>query len=436
MGETGRVNAQHFISLAVALGVGFLIGLQREQSTSRTDEQRSSLGGVRTYPLVALAGAVAMLLAGKYGGWLVGAGVVALLVPMGLAYADDLRRERDRGITSEVAMLLTYLLGCLATADGIAGSWKERLLLSSSAAVAVTALLSYKESLHSFAARVSRDDIYAIVKFGILALIVLPLLPDKGYGPYQALNPFKIGLLVVLIAGVSFCGYVAVRLLGPGKGLGLTGLLGGLASSTAITLSFSGRAKREPQAATACALGVVLASTVMGLRMIVLVAVVNRSLLEAVVLPLGALAAAGALAAGVIFSKSRKENVGAESVQFSNPFEISSALKFGLLFAAVLVASKWATHTFGAQGSYLAALLAGSTDVDAVTLSLARMGPQELLPAKAALAIFLAAVANTAVKGGIAVVVGGWAYAWRVVASFGAMIAAGVAAVSVLLLRS
>lgn len=185
------MNAQHFISLTVALGVGFLIGLQREQSTSREDAERSSLGGVRTYPLVALSGALAELLASKFGGWLVGVGFLVLLVPMGLSYADDLRRERDRGITSEVAMVLTYLLGCLAAADGVAGSPKERLLLCASVAVAVTALLSYKEPLHAFAARVSRDDLYATVKFGILALIVLPLLPDKGYGPYDSLNPSR-----------------------------------------------------------------------------------------------------------------------------------------------------------------------------------------------------------------------------------------------------
>src|SRR5687768_5040909 len=159
---------ERFASLAVALGVGFLIGLQREQTAStEATSERPALGGVRTYPLVALFGGLAVLLAPRFGAWLVGAGFLSLLIPMSLAYADDLRHNRDRGITSEVAFGLTYLLGCLSTADGVAGSAKERLLLCASLAVAITALLSYKVPLHQLASRVSRDDLYATVKFGI-----------------------------------------------------------------------------------------------------------------------------------------------------------------------------------------------------------------------------------------------------------------------------
>jgi uncharacterized membrane protein (DUF4010 family) len=431
------VDAERFVSLAVSLGVGFLIGLQREQSAANQRvSDRSLLGGVRTYPLVALVGALGVLLSARFGAWIVVAGFVSFMVPLGLAYADDLRHERDRGLTSEVALVLTFLLGCLATAEGVAGSLKERLLLCASLAVAVTALLSYKDPLHKLAARVSRDDLYSTVKFGILALVVLPLLPDKGYGPYQALNPAKIGLVVVLIAGMSFCGYVAVRLLGPGKGLGVTGLLGGLVSSTAVTLSFSGRAKREPQASKACALGVILASTIMGLRVIVLVTILNRGLTIPVALPLGALTLAGAAAAAVLYVSSRKDGLGAENVQFSNPFEIGSALKFGLLFTVVLVVSKAATQAWGVPGSYLAALIAGTTDVDAVTVSLSHLAPAELPLQKASLAIFIAAATNTIVKAGIAVGLGGWSYGWRVLAAFLGMIAAGSAAAVVQILRS
>jgi uncharacterized membrane protein (DUF4010 family) len=302
--------------------------------------------------------------------------------------------------------------------------------------VAVLALLSYKDPLHQLAARVSRDDVYSTVKFGILALVVLPLLPDRNYGPYQALNPAKIGLIVVLIAGISFCGYIAVRLLGPGKGLGVTGLLGGLVSSTAVTLSFSGRAKREPNAAKACALGVILACTVMGLRVIAVVAIINRALLLPVAIPMGALTLAGAVAAGILYLSSRKNGLGAENVRFSNPFEIGSALKFGALFAVVLVASKAATKAWGAKGSYAAALLAGAADVDAVSISISRMTPGELALPMAALAIFIASASNTLVKGGIAVVVGGWSFGWRVLTAMIGMIAAGVAGAAVQHLRA
>lgn len=420
------MNAERFGSLAVALAVGFLIGLQREKSASAEGAQPKSLGGVRTYPLVALVGALGALLSLKFGAWIVGAGFVALLIPYGLSYADDLKHGRDKGMTSEVALILTYFLGCLATADGVAGSPKERLLLCASLGVAVTALLSYKDPLHALASKISRDDLYATVKFGILAVVILPLLPNKGYGPYQALNPFHIGVFIVLTAGVSFCGYVAVRVLGAGKGLGVTGLLGGLISSTAITLSFSGRAKREPKIREACALGIVLASTVMAARVIGLVAVTNRALVASVAVPVGAMAGCGLLAAVVLFFRSRKEGVNAEKVEFSNPFEISSAIKFGIVFSVVLLASKFATTTWGNKGTYIAALLAGGTDVDAITLSLSRLALQ---PREAAIGIFLACASNALVKGGIALAIGGWSFGWRVALTFLGMVAAGAATI-------
>ena len=421
--EEGR-----FLSLLVALGVGFLIGLQREQTASTEESQRSLLGGVRTYPLVALSGALAVLLAPRFGAWLVGLGFLWYLVPLGLAYADDLRRDRDRGITSEVAFLLTYLLGCVSTADGIAGTLKERLLLCAGTAVAVTALLSYKDPLHALASRLSRDDLYATVKFGILALVVLPLLPDKGYGPYQALNPAKIGLFMVLVAGLSFLGYVAVRLLGPGKGLGVTGLIGGFISSTAIALSFSARAKSEPKAASACALGVILASSIMGLRVIGVIAFTNPALVRLIAVPLGALALAGFAAGAILWLRKRAGDLGAEHVKFSNPFELASAFKFGVLFTIILLVVKVAIHHGGPRGGYVAALLAGTVDVDAISISLSRMAPGELAPPGAALGIFLACASNTLVKAGIAVVLGGWSFGWRVVVALGGMVVAGTAA--------
>jgi uncharacterized membrane protein (DUF4010 family) len=427
------VNAERFASMAVALAVGFLIGLQREQSSSQEAAgERSALGGIRTYPLVALAGAICVLLAGKFGLWLVALGFVSFLIPFTLAYADDLRKGRDRGITTEVAFVLTYFLGCLATADGIAGSTKERLLLCASLGVAVTALLSFKDPLHALAARISRDDLYATMKFAILALVILPLLPDKAYGPYQALNPFHIGLFIVLTAGVSFVGYIAVRLLGPGRGLGVTGLVGGLVSSTAITLSLSGRAKLNASAREACALGIVLASTVMAFRVIGLVAVINRPLVPAVAVPMGGMALAGLAAAGLLYIRSRKEVKEGAEVRFSNPFEIASAMKFGLVFTIVMVASKFATETWGNKGTYITALLAGSTDVDAITLSLSRLSMNDLGLRAVAIGIFLACVSNNLVKAGMACVVGGWAFGWRLGLTFLVMIAAGVAALFLL----
>jgi uncharacterized membrane protein (DUF4010 family) len=269
------------------------------------------------------------------------------------------------------------------------------------------------------------------VKFAMLAVIVLPLLPDKGYGPYGGVvNPFHVGLMVVLIAGVSFIGYVAVRALGPGRGMGITGLLGGLASSTAVTLSLSGRAKQDPGAAGPYALGIVLASAVMAARVIGEVAVVNPALMPAVAAPVGAMAVAGTLAALLLRGRSSAPAPGSETPKFSNPFELSSALKLGAVFVGVLVLSKAAQTHFGSSGTYLAALLAGLTDVDAVTLSMARMEREGLPRAEAVTAILLAVGANTLVKAGMTVALGGWALGRRALPAFLAMLVAGGAGVA------
>lgn len=417
-----------FAGLGVALGVGFLIGLQREQSAGPDGGPRA-LGGVRTYPLASLLGATCALLAAPLGAWVVGAGLLVLLVPMAVAYVDDVRRTQDRGITSEVAFALTYFLGVLALTPALLPSFKARLLATAAVGVATGALLSVKQPLHAWVRRLSTEDVHATVKFAVLAVIVLPLLPDRGYGPYGGvINPFHVGLMVVLIAGVSFTGYVAVRALGPGRGIGLTGLVGGLASSTAVTLSLSGRAKSDAGAAGAYALGVVLASVVMAGRVVAEVAVVNRGLVPAVAVPVGAMAVAG-VAAALVFRGRPSTASSSESVNFTNPFELGSAFKLGAVFVGVLVLSKAAQTHFGSSGTYLASVLAGLTDVDAITLSMARMEREKALPAREAVtAILLAVGANTVVKAGMTVVLGGWALGRRTLPAFLAMLAGSAAA--------
>lgn len=419
-----------YLSLGVALGVGFLLGLQREQSNQA--DPRQSLGGVRTYPLVALAGALCTLLARQAGAWIVGVGFIAILIPVGLAYADDLKRGNDRGITSEMAMLVTYLLGAFATATGLGIALGTRLLLVGSVGVVVMALLSLKGPLHTLARRVSSEDIYATLKFGAIGIILLPLLPNRTYGPLSVLNPFHIGTMIVLIAGIGFVGYIAVRVLGPGKGLGVTGLVGGLVSSTAVTLSFSARAKSEPHVAGACAVGVLLACSIMPIRVILEVAVVHPALVRSLTIPLAAMSAAGLIAAGVLFFRVRGEPTHSEPVPLKNPFELTSAVKFGLIFAVVLFVSKAATVYWSGVGIYLAGLLAGTTDVDAITLSMAKLSREGLAAEKAVTTILIAAASNTIVKGGMALVLGGGAFGRKVALGFVAMILAGAGGAVVL----
>lgn len=420
------------MTLGVALAVGLLIGLEREQAAPADEKERAAfLGGVRTFPLVALVGAVAMLLSRSLGVWIA---VVAFAGSVGfvaVAYAHDVRQGHDRGLTSEFAFVTVLLLGMLAASRGIVEPLKDRLVAVGAAAVVVAVLLSAKPALHGFVQRVSRQDAYAVLKFLIAAVVVLPLLPDRTYGPLQVVNPSKSGLMIVLIAGISMVGYLAVRILGTGRGLGLTGFVGGLVSSTAVTLSFSRLARGQVGLTAACTMAIVAASSIMFVRVLVEVAVVHRPLVPLVAVPLAAMTLTGAGVALWEYRKSRGGPTGHADVSFSNPFELTSAVKFGLLFTLVIFVSKAATVYLGSGGTYLASVLAGTTDVDAITLSMANLAKEgALTPGVAVTSIMLGVAANTVVKGVMAAPIGGWAFGRRIALAFGAVLAAGAVGVA------
>jgi uncharacterized membrane protein (DUF4010 family) len=419
-----------FVSIALALGVGLFIGLQRQQSASQ-EGKKGLLGGSRTFPLFALAGALSMLVSHRVGTWIVGLTFAGLVIPLAIAYADDVRKEKDRGLTTEAAFVLTFLIGALSTSEGVIVPHSRKLILVSATGIAVTALLSLKAPLHRWAERVSQEDMLATVKFLVLAVIVLPFLPDHGYGPYGALNPFNIGLMVVFIAGISFAGYAVVRVLGPGRGLVITGLLGGLVSSTAVTLSVSHRARREPAVAGACAVAAVLATNVMLVRVVIEVAAVNRPLLGRAVIPLAAMAAVGTVAAFVLYRRATRAQE-AEEVKLKNPFELGPAFKFGLLFTTILLGVKVVEANLGQRGLYIAAIVAGFADVDAITLSMAKLAGEGMAREVAVTGIFLGIASNSVVKSAFAVSLGGWAYGRKVLAALAPTLLAGAAGVAYL----
>ncbi len=419
-----------FVSIGIALAAGLLIGLEREQAQGAEVDRGSFLGGVRTYPLFALLGALAVLLGPAVSPWLPLATFVGAFALVAISYADDVKKERDRGLTTEASMLVTFLLGALASSTGVVEPVGRRVVVVAALAVVVTFLLSAKPQARALVERVSKDDLYATLKFLIVAVLVLPLLPNTTMGPLDVVNPFNVGLMVVLIAGISFVGYVATRVLGTGRGLAVTALLGGLVSSTAVTLSFAGRARKEPALAAVAAVAIVLASTIMFGRILIEVLVVHPPLLRALTLPLVSMAAAGLIAGAILYRKANAGNQVAAGVPLSNPFELSTAVRFGLLFAAVLVASKAAQVYAGSAGIYAAAVLAGTTDVDAITLSTASLARDGLDARVATTVILIGAVSNTIVKATLAAGVGGWAVGRPVLVAYGAMLLAATVTAS------
>ncbi len=419
-----------FVALGVALGVGLLIGFEREQTAVSEDARSgSTLGGIRTYPLVALAGALASLFSREIGTWFVALAFATLAGLIAISYADDVRAGRERGLTSEIAMLVTFVLGALAPAEGLIAPAKDRAIVLFSVAVVVSLLLSLKPALHAIARKATKSDVYATLKFLLIAVVLLPLLPDRTFGPLDVINPFKIGLLIVLIAGVSFAGYVAVRALGPGRGLGLTGLIGGLVSSTAVTLAAAGRAKREPALAPSCALAIVLANTVMAVRVFVVAVVVNAALLRPMAWTVAGLVAVGVASSFVFARRAKGSRTGADELNVANPFELGSAVKLGLLVTAVLFATKAASVHLGTGGIYVASVLAGCTDVDTVSVSMADLAKTQIDVSVAVTAILLAVAANTVVKTAIAAVAGGLAFGRLFVIPSLATIAAAAAGI-------
>jgi uncharacterized membrane protein (DUF4010 family) len=415
-----------FASLALAAVAGLLIGLERERSKPSDESRLSFLGGARTHPLLALVGGVSMLAARETGVVSVVVPFAALVLLLALNYAGEVWRNVHRGITSEAAFLLSFLLGVLALTRGVLEP-KQKIFAVASIAVVATFLLSAKPTLHPLVKRISTEDVAGTLKFLIVAVVVLPLLPDRAYGPLEVLNPFQIGVLMVLISGISFAGYAAIRLFGARRGLGLTGIMGGLVSSTAVTLSMARHAKERPDIAESAALAVMLASTVMFARVLVIVAVVNRGLLGEVLYPMGLAAAAGVVTCLVLWLRSGRARQSAQEIAFANPFDLTSALEFALLFAVILLGSKAATTYLGTAGTYAAGLVAGSTDVDAITLSMAKLGVEggSLSHRVAATTIFLGTASNTIVKGAMAAVAGGWPFGRRVLAAQLAVLSAG-----------
>jgi uncharacterized membrane protein (DUF4010 family) len=422
--------AQHepFLSLLLALFAGLLIGLERQQSAEGNGTAKAEiLGGARTHPLVALVGACTMLLVPHAGPGVPLVILAGFLVFLSLSYAHDLRVTGSRGLTSEVAMLLTFLLGALSAANEAMLPVERKLVVVSSVSVVATLLLSIKPRIHALVAKASKEDVFATLKFLLVALVVLPQLPNRTMGPLDVLNPFKIGLMVVLIAGISFTGYVAIRALGTQRGLGLTGLLGGLASSTAVTLSLSGRAKEEPRLQDSFAMAIVLAGSIMFLRVLVTVAILAPELVPLLAIPLVAMAVGGFIAAGLLWRHSKtRTSAGAGDIHFSNPFELGSAVKFAAFFAVVLLAAKAANTYFGSGAAYLMGVLAGTTDVDAITLSMARLAQTGSIAQPVAVTTILLGVAsNTLVKAGMTAFAGGWAFGRRIILVFSVLLGIG-----------
>lgn len=400
-----------FLRLGVALGLGLLVGMQRERSGS-------ALAGFRTFPLVTVTGFFCALLNAQAGGWLIAAGLLALVgLELIAGQTAKPKMAEPPGLTTLAALLLMFLVGAYLVKGDIS------LALVVSAGVAV--LLQMKGSMHGFVNRLTDDEYQAITRFVLLALVVLPVLPDKAYGPFGVLNPHEIWLMVVLIVGISLGGYVSFKLFGNRGGAVVAGLLGGVISSTATTLSYARHVKQTPALANLAVVVVTIASGMVFLRLALEIAVVAPGFLATAAPPMGLMAGLMALLCLIAWGVGKPGT--APLPQEGDLAQMNAALAFGLLYAVIVFSVAATKEHFGNEGLYVVAVLSGLTDVDAITLStsnLVRSG--KLTPTTGWKLILVAALSNLGFKGLLAMLVGSRVLALRLLPLFGAAIAGGL----------
>jgi uncharacterized membrane protein (DUF4010 family) len=409
------------LSFATAVLLGALVGIEREKR--KAEEQESGgIAGLRTFTLLALFGAAAGWLARETASpWVLAS---ALLIVGAFVVAGYLAAARanpeSTGLTTEVAAVVVFVLGAMVMLG-----YAE---LAIGLAVVTAAVLAYKQPLHGFVDKLGWDDVYAGLRLLIATFIALPLLPNEPIDPWGALNPYRLWLLVILISSLSLVGYILTRVLGPARGTALTGLTGGLVSSTAVTLSFAKDARDNPKNTPALACGILLAWAVMFLRVIVLVAAVNRGLIPQVLVPFLVMGAVvGGFAAMLHYRDGAKDGKAAKGgVNVQNPFSLTQAAKFAAFFAVVLLAVKIVQEHFPPSGLYAVAALAGLTDVDAITLSMSEFAKSGGMRV-AVIAIVIAALTNTLVKCSMAFVIAGAALGKPLLIATAATLAAGLA---------
>jgi len=405
-------NNNLYLLLGLSLGMGLLVGLQREYVSSKT-------AGIRTFPLITITGTVCGLLAKEFDVWILVAGflgVISLLIIGSIQKIKD--KQEGSGITTEAAVLLMFSLGAYL----VFGEPIVAVVLTG----VTTVLLHFKTSLHGWVDKIGEQDLRAVMQFVLITMVILPVLPNTTYDQYKVLNPRDIWLMVVLIVAISLSGYFAYKLLGDKIGALSGGILGGLISSTATTVSYSKIAARNIPAGKFAAFVIITASAISLVRVLIEIRIVSPSSFMNLAFPLVAELAVMIILTGILSFKQRKGDFKMQDQK--NPAELKSAITFGLLYAVISFLSAAAKHKLGNEGLYIVSILSGLTDMDAITLSTAKMTEQKSIDASLGWRLILIAfLSNLVFKGGMAMVIGGKELGKTIALLFGISILTGLA---------
>jgi uncharacterized membrane protein (DUF4010 family) len=396
-----------FSRLGIALAIGLLIGLERGWKL-REEKEGERTAGLRTHALAGLLGGVSAATAMVSSYLFLAAAFLAFSTAFTLYSWHEAAADRDFSVTGVVAGILTFTLGSYAVLGDP--------IVAIASAVAMAALLALKQPLHSWIKRLSWLELRAVLVLLAMTFLLLPILPNAPIDPWNTINPAEIWLMAILVAAMSFAGYVAIRATGDHAGIILAGIAGGLASSTATTLSLARMAREHAEASTLLAAGILFAGVAMVARIAVIIAVFNQALFTATILPLAAAMLILVLSGAFLLYRSRGQAANL-SILLRNPFDLLTALKLTALIATVMVLAQVLSRSVGGAGVLALAAVSGLVDVDALTLSMARQASPQIALEMAANAILLCAGVNTAAKSVMTMVIGGRTIGWIVMAA-------------------
>lgn len=407
-----------FSRLAVALAIGLMVGIERGWK-AREVEDHGRAAGLRTFGLSGLMGGICGVLSSQLGAQIVGIAFLAFSGAFGTFTWLEAKTKGNLSVTTLIAGMLTFLLGAMATIGEVT--------VAIAAAVSMTVLLALRTQLHSWLSRVTWDEIRAGLILMVMSFLLLPILPNRAIDPWGAVNLHEVWLLTIMMALISFTGYVAVRMFGDLLGIIVTAAAGGLASSTATTLTFARLGRDQPGAVNLLVGGILISGAVMALRVGVIASALNPNLLGPLAVALGtATATLGAIAMLFVFGMGARPGDHAKpKLTIANPLVVGTSIKLSAFIIVVMLAAELVQQVWGNTGVLAVAALSGIADVDAITLSMARMDTTEQLATEA---ILMAVAVNTASKASMAAWVGGKAVGLRVGLASAIAIAAAASA--------
>ncbi|HHF3112998.1 MgtC/SapB family protein [Vibrio antiquarius] len=391
------VSGEHLIwNLLIALLLGAIVGTQRGW-VMRNSVEGSRVAGIRTFSLVGLLGGLVGILANIYTPLLIGFAFIALVILTCIAFVIQQKKSGDVSITGVVSIMVVFVLGNLVVSG--------EAVLAAAAAVITAVVLDNKRELHQALQKLQEYELDAALRLLLISIVMLPLLPNQSYGPWNALNPYEIWWMVVLIASISFVGYFAIKIGGAKRGILFTSVFAGLSSSTALTLQFSHLSREQASISPLLASGILLSCGTMFPRLLIVLSVINPQLVKLLWPIVMAMMVALYIPAWWIWRRSEVEQIEQSNKQ-TNPLALQSALFFGLVLAVIMLLAHALSDWFGNAGVLILSALSGITDVDAISLTLGRQSTQTLSVTTAALGILIAASVNTIVKMGMVIAIG------------------------------